>query len=290
MDKLKQNGYLYAMNQPNGTLIGNQYPKHRPLHIYRKRGKAAEAVVGLNGTNWLWNEVPVHVAFGTFWYTGYGYVPLQRDPVAYAIGSVTYTLVSNDGLHAVWRRSDDETTVMWINSDKPPCEPRPTYVKQYKMLGKKLPDHSAAPTCCPDPLAPRGTLSSFSGRAQIRPATTLSSGKYFSETSQYLRSRGDSYHVNQVLAKIPGVMYVDGADAIWPNQTQIVDGEILDSSMFETCAMLSSDGTCSKTRTIYKPSNTKFANQGAVSAGERLLRLKTENPVTRTTMTGKKLR
>ena len=301
MDKLEQNGYLTQVNKPNGPLGGNWYPQHRPLQIYRKHGKTDDGVHNLTDTDWLFNGVKVHIVFGTFWYEGYGYVALEQNPVAYVINGVTYSLQSIDATEAKWTRSDNGSTVTWTKVEGV-CQPKPSYTKPYKMLGKKLPDHSSAPTCCPNTVtqARMGSISSFSGRAQIRSATTLSSSKYFSEaerlvpalsprryyadTSQYLRSRGESYNVNNVLSKVEGVVYAEGCDAVWPNRTQIVNGEALNSSVFQSCGTV---GKC--TRTIYKPSNSKFAVQGAVSSAERLLRLKTETKVVRTTMTGKKL-
>ena len=280
MEKLKQNGYVRSVNQPNGILIGNWYPKHRPLQIYRKQGNTTDNTGNLADTYWIFNGINIHVVFGTFWYEGYGYIVLQSNPTSFVIGLTTYTFVSNDSREVVWRTSDN-IFVSWMSSanNEIPCEPKPVYVKQYKLLGKKTPDHKS-PLCCPE----TGVISSFSGRAQIRPARTIFSPTYFSDTSQYLRSRGESYLVNSVLSKLPGVEYINGTTVIWPNVPQVVEGEILNSSIYQSCATV---GKC--TRTIYKPSNSKFATQGAVTSAERLLRLKTESKVVRTTITGKKL-
>ena len=290
MDKLKQNGHANLVNKPNGLLQGNWYPQHRPLKIYRKQGKTVDTLDNLDNTYWMFENVLVHIIFGTFWYAGYGYVALRRDPVAFDLGGITYTLRSVDGQNAIWARSDTGLTVTWaaVDGKQLPCEPNPTYVKQYKMLGKKLPDHTAPGDCCPSETQKTpGSIISFSGRSQIRPASSLMSERYYSDTSQYLKSRGNTYTVNQVMAKIPGIVYYEGTNVVWPQQEQIVNGKHVDSSMFENCT--TATGKCVRTTTIYKPSNSKYANQGAVTAGERLLRLKTENPVVRTTITGKKL-
>jgi hypothetical protein len=303
MYKLSQNGHTYLQNKPNGPLIGNWYPKSRPLKIYRKQGKTSDTLVNLDDTDWLFNGINIHVIFGTFWYSGYGYVALQKDPTAFVIGSITHTLQSNNGKEAVWKKSDG-TTVTWTSTSTKdvPCEPQSSYVKQYKMLGKILPGNKGPEDCCPNNLldtnngtivinSRKGSIFSFSGRAQIRPASTLRSEKYFADTSQYLRSRGDSFQANHVLSKIQNVLYYEGDQVVWPIQKQTVDGKELNSSMFHsTSTQLSCENGAVTNTTIYKPSNSKYARQGAVTSAERILRLKTENPVVRMSMTGKKIK
>ena len=144
MEKLKQNGYVRSVNQPNGILIGNWYPKHRPLQIYRKQGNTTDNTGNLADTYWIFNGINIHVVFGTFWYEGYGYVAVQSNPTSFAIGFTTYTFVSNDSREVVWRTSDN-IFVSWMSSanNEIPCEPKPVYVKQYKLLGKKTPDHNS---------------------------------------------------------------------------------------------------------------------------------------------------
>jgi hypothetical protein len=242
----------------------------------------------------MFGNVSIHVVFGTFWYDGYGYVALRRDPTAFDLGGVAFFLVSNNGMEAVWRRSDDGSFVTWTNlvNSEVPCEPNPTYVKQYKMLGKKTEDHKSPPCCTNSTVASsKGKISSFSGRAEIRPAKTIMSTKYFADTSQYLRSRGESYLVNNVLSKIPGVNYVEGLDVIWPNVPQTVGGETLNSSFYQSCntGEVCNGNAAKCSRTVFKPSNSKYTTQGAVSSAERVLRLKTENKVVRVSMTGKKI-
>jgi hypothetical protein len=295
MDKLKQNGLIYQRNGPNGTLIGSWYPKSRPLQHYRNRGKRTNTLDAFDDTYWLFNNVMIHVVFGTFWFDGYGYVLLQgANPVTFILYDLQYTLESVDSEKAVWRTSAD-TTVAWEKLVKTTneCEPKPVYVKQFKMLGKTGSDHTA-PKCCLETtktgdllnFSGKGSIISFSGRAAIRPSSTLSSKNYFSDTSQYLRSRGSSYTANSVLAKIPGVDYTDGCNVVWPNQPQEVNGETLNSSMFgSTCT----DSKCDRNRTVYKPSNSQYATQGAVTASERIVRIRANMKPIRTTITGKKL-
>jgi hypothetical protein len=296
MEKLKQNGYITLVNKPNGVLSGTSYPKHRPLQIYRRQGKTSDNLVDLADTYWSFNNVTIHVIFGSFWYEGYGYVALRRDPTSFEMNGFTFLFVSNSGGQVVWRNTSTNETVVWssLSENNTPCEPRPSYVKQYKMLGKTREANTAPANCCPNTKLQGsiGSISSFSGRAQIRPASTLTSPTYYSDTSQYLRSRGESFHVNQVLSKIPGVVYYEGDKVIWPITQQTVDGEVLNSSIFQSCGTvnLPSCGTAKDyNRTIYKPSNSKYAKQGAVSSAERVVRLRTENPVVRTSMTGKKI-
>ena len=301
MDKLKQNGLINQRNGPNGTLIGSWYPKSRPLQHYRNRGKRTSTLDAFDDTYWLFDNVMIHVIFGTFWFDGFGYVLLQgSNPITFTLYDLGYELESVDSEKAVWRLSQGET-VTWekLVKTNAQCEPQPVYVKQFKMLGKTGPNHTA-PACCLETtkttgdllnFSGKGSIISFSGRAAIRPSSTLSSKTYYADTSQYLRSRGSSYTTNSVLAKIPGVDYTDGCNVVWPNQPQTVQGEVLSSSMFQSCStdVKCGDSTVNHNRTVYKPNNSQYATQGAVTASERIVRIRANMKPVRTTITGKKL-
>jgi hypothetical protein len=297
MEKRIENGHVRQLNQSNGELRGGWYPKSRPLKHYRKQGKTSNVRDGIEDTYWNFNGSMIHVVFNTFYTNEYGFVALSKtSPLSFEINGVRFELVSTSvDLPKIEWRTSAGATVYWetmsYDVEKKVCEPLPVYGKQLKMLGKSRPTE-----CCDD-----GVISSFSGRATIRPSSSVPSQRlykdtaaylkskssprplYYADTSQYLRSRGNSYHVNTVLSRINGVDYVNGRNVIWPNQKQTVNGETLNSSLYESC------GTMEKcNRTVYKPNNSKFATQGAVSASARLVRLRNDVKEVRTNVNGKK--
>jgi hypothetical protein len=125
----------------------------------------------------------------------------------------------------------------------------------------------------------------------IRPASTIMSPKYYADTSQYLKSRGASYHVNTVLSKIPGVEYVDQNGVVWPNHPQDVEGETLNSSLYDICGTSDDCNRKGTNRTVYKPNNSKFAVQGAVSSSARMVRIRADikKSEVRMSLSGKKV-
>ena len=265
------------MNQVNGELSGSWYPKHRPILHYRKRGKTTTNGELLEDTFWMFNGMMIHVIFGTFWLDGHGYVILRKgDPVTFELNDVVYTLKTPFGSRLVWNSLQGDLEWDALIQKNQQCEPKPVYVIPLKML---LKPKAKEEDCI------RGVISSFSGRAQIRPASTIVNPNYYPDTSQYLRSRGSSYHVNNVLTKVPGVEYVRGDVVVWPYETQVVNGENLNSAVYKSCG--TAKDKCN--RTIYKPNNSKYATQGAVSASARIVRLRAEGPEVRVNISGKKM-
>ena len=240
----------------------------------------------LDDTFWIFDGVTIHVIFGTFWLDTFGYVALNRtDPVTFDINGLEYTLQTGitGSSKLFWTRSDGGVSEweLLVSSSEQVCEPQPVYGKQMKMLGKPV------DPCCPE----TGVLSSFSGRAMIRPASTIMSPKYYADTSQYLKSRGASYHVNTVLSKIPGVEYVDQNGVVWPNHPQDVEGETLNSSLYDICGTSDDCNRKGTNRTVYKPNNSKFAVQGAVSSSARMVRIRADikKSEVRMSLSGKKV-
>jgi len=102
----------------------------------------------------------------------------------------------------------------------------------------------------------------------IKPATTVLNKKYYSDRRAYLESRGKTYNQKLSTSKVSGNTYLapDGS-VLYPNNSntgpQVFN--ILDCGDCE-------NGT--KPKTIYKPNNRSFAQEGAVSSSTRLAKLK----------------
>jgi len=102
----------------------------------------------------------------------------------------------------------------------------------------------------------------------IKPATTLLSKKYYTDSRAYLRSRNKLYNQKLTNLPYPGVTYVEDGNVLYPNN------EPLGPQVFSTgeCPQ----GACGSLPqiTIFKPSNREFKVQGAVSSSTRLEKLK----------------
>lgn len=111
----------------------------------------------------------------------------------------------------------------------------------------------------------------------IRSATTRLSPTYYSDTKAYLKSRCILYDQKLSTTKVPGIVYTlpcpSGCGVIVvppsdsPNGTQVRNSQ---NCQQQTCTK----GTTQSCKTIYKPSNSQFATQGAVSSSARIDRLK----------------
>ena len=95
----------------------------------------------------------------------------------------------------------------------------------------------------------------------IRPARTNISKAYNSSTKQYLQSRCMTYDQKLSVNKIPGDNYPDTSE------------NTNNSYATNSCPQ---NGSKSCNTTIYKPNNTQFATQGAVSSSTRLLKLQVD--------------
>ena len=135
--------------------------------------------------------------------------------------------------------------------------------------------------CCVTPGATRAPIISFSGRAQIRPASTVVNNseqispdnpivrrKFNQNYDQYLRSRGNAFETKLVGAPVAGTNYIIDCTPVSPDAAQPVS--LTSSAIYQGSA--SNSLSCNVT--VYKPSNAKFAVQGGVSSGTRMDRLK----------------
>ena len=284
------------MNGVNGELAGLWYPDSRPLQHYRFTGKTTSPLQQLNGTYWTFRGSIIHVQNESFVFEGAPVALKQLDRLTFALGDQTYGMIQF-GDDISWAVSDGSSAV-WGNLNGAPfsCEAPPTYVKQYKMLGKKADGTLKVVDC-----APQRSLSSFSGRAGIRPSNAnlnskYSQGvsspnadlktKYYADTSQYLKSRGNTYAAKSVINKVPDVKYADNNAVVWPATPQPVAGYDfpLNSAWFQGCG--AAQKNCNLA--VYKPSNYKFSVQGAVAASTRLERLKMSTEISDTTFNKQK--
>lgn len=281
MNKLKQYLPTPQMNGVNGELGSGWYPDSRPMHHIRLKGRTTTPLQDLHGTYWTFRDTIIHFENGGFFYEGARVPVVQGERLSFTIGEQTFTMTLF-GDDISWSVSDGGT-VKWtnLNGQRFACEAAPTYVKQYKLLGKKADGTPKVVDC-----APQRSLSSFSGRPGIRPSnanlnSVYSGGqsspnadlktKYYADTSQYLKSRGNTYLAKSVIHKVPEVQYTAQAAVVWPNVPQPVAGYDfpLNSAWFQGCG---AEKNCNLA--VYKPSNYKFSVQGAVAASTRLERLK----------------
>ena len=114
----------------------------------------------------------------------------------------------------------------------------------------------------------------------IKSATTLLSKKYYSDSLGYLKARCKTYDQRLSGTQVPGIDYFNAQkEPLWP--TNSPEGPQLRAmkNCYKSCAKKDSGcyGAPEESivaTTVYKPSNSQFAVQGAVSSSTRLDRLK----------------
>jgi hypothetical protein len=112
---------------------------------------------------------------------------------------------------------------------------------------------------------PGGANGSCCKQSQIiTSATTVLDKTYYTDSRAYLRARTKTYIQNLSGSKIESISYEDEAgDRLWPTVT---DGP-------QNRAKLECGDICSN-NLVYKPNNSVFSQQGAVSSSTRLDRLR----------------
>ena len=273
MNKLKEYPPTLRMNGVNGPFRDSWYPQSRPLQHYRLTGNTTTTLNQMNNTFWTFLGVIISVQGREFQYEEEAVTLINDVPIFFVLQGKTYRMTFF-GDDISWSVSDGSTAV-WrnLNGTTFPCQVPPTYVKQYKMLGKNEAGIIKSLDC-----AKQGSILSFSGRAAIRPTSAVPSTQYYADTSQYLRSRGNTFAAKSITHKVPNVVYANSGGIVWPALPQTVPGydAPLNSAWFQ--------GTGAETKcnlTVFKPNNYKYSVQGAVSSGARLDRLKvnlTETP------------
>lgn len=101
----------------------------------------------------------------------------------------------------------------------------------------------------------------------IKSATTKLRKKYYSDTKGYLKSRCLTYDQRLSGNRVEGNIYINPNNTpAWPSDSPLGS---------QVRATLDCSISCSTPiTTIYKPNNTQYATQGAVSSSSRLTRLK----------------
>ena len=115
-----------------------------------------------------------------------------------------------------------------------------------------------------------------------RTASTKLKKNYYQSNSSYLRSRVKLYNQNQSLAPISGKKYYTkelstGVQVYIQPSNNLLFGTQDYYSTFSSdlsCTLLNIHNNNNAIKIIYKPSNFKFSNQGAVSSSLRALNLK----------------
>ena len=104
---------------------------------------------------------------------------------------------------------------------------------------------------------------------RIRPATTILSKKYYSDTKGYLQSRCQRFIQKYTPEQIQGIEYVGpNGEQVWPTDDPAGPQTYLTPNCPANCP------TDSTVFTYYKPNNKKFGVQGAVDSSTRLQKLK----------------
>ena len=151
---------------------------------------------------------------------------------------------------------------IWRKVLDPTCH---AYGPQMKML-------QSGCNSCLGPMGPNGmrihgNVISFNGGSGITSASSKLSPTYYANTSSYLRSRGQAYTSNINIHKKEGISYADENGIVWPEVEQAVGNSSIYASNVPA-------DKCPDNVSIYKPNNSTFSTQGAVTSSARLLKLK----------------
>ena len=125
----------------------------------------------------------------------------------------------------------------------------------------------------------------------IKPASTIVSKTYYSDTKGYMKSRSMTYNQNLTTLPKAGVTYISPSGTpLYPTnsvngpQTRVTGVCIKGCSCNKSCNIKGTSAECNQCiasqacpqneyTTIYKPNNSEFAVQGPVSSSTRMLKL-----------------
>lgn len=180
-------------------------------------------------------------------------------------GSVSANQEANTDVSGCCNTSDAFVIAEYVpKSPQVPCKPTdilnvsPKCNPENPVFGKKQP--------C-NPVANR-----------IKSATTILNRKYYTDSKAYLRARCRTYNQRLTGTPVPGVAYFssDGVP-LWPSSTVTPGPQSRAmSNCYKECGSkcYGGPGTGVVAITTYKPNNSQFAVQGAVSSGTRVERLR----------------
>ena len=111
----------------------------------------------------------------------------------------------------------------------------------------------------------------------IKSGITLLNKNYFSDTKAYLQSRCQTYDQKLSTTPIPGNSYINSTthQPIPPSDSPTGSQVYYTENCSKKCETINS-----VVRTIYKPNNQQYSQQGSVSSSSRLTRLK-NNTITK---------
>jgi hypothetical protein len=151
-----------------------------------------------------------------------------------------------------YRKQGLQSSIQIMSECNSTCSPTITIGLPYKMLAKK--ENGKTKMCCENTKGPvgsvHGNVMSFSGNAKLRSSIQPNlnvNQPYYTESNSYLKSRGNTFDAKSTFT------FNGGENNSYNETTQ---------------------GICYPLKTIYKPNNTNFATQGAVTSDTRLLKLK----------------
>ena len=103
---------------------------------------------------------------------------------------------------------------------------------------------------------------------KIKPATTILKKNYYCDRKSYMRSRCILYEQKLTALPVPDITYTDRNGKL----LQITD--ITATRQTQNCSSCSTPDQGEQCKTIYKPNNSQYYQQGAVDSSDRITRLK----------------
>ena len=101
-----------------------------------------------------------------------------------------------------------------------------------------------------------------------RPGTTILSKTYYTDRKSYMRSRCFLYDQKLTTNPVPTITYLDNAGELLHPTDSAAGPQVRQT---QNCCPDTVSASC---RTIYKPNNTQYSQQGAVDSSDRIARLK----------------
>ena len=155
---------------------------------------------------------------------------------------------------------------------------------RYKNLDRNNEDLAKMKFLNPDRDDPHVVCVACSPQANVtKPATTVLSKKYYTDSRAYLKARNKRYKQNLSGTEMQGIRYYDNPqnefdeskadNRLWPSDNQ--NGIRWQGPQIRAGPNCTTNcSTIQRSKLIYKPSNREFSVQGAVDSSSRIERLK----------------